>query len=570
MEAGTPRTGRSRANSPGTLSFRVLLTVGILVLGSALFALTQGPGAGGAALGPDLRSSGPRSPFSGGNAPLGCFAPGCGASPNLTQATGWTNVTGNASGPSPRCCSMMTYDAHDGYLLLFGGGGSSCGGACNDTWAWRDGHWFQIGTSRAPPAREWGTMTYDPFDGYVLLFGGLSLASGDALSDLWAYSNGTWTRLSAAAPPPARWAAGMVADLSDGYVLLFGGYSPSQGFLSDSWSYVGGVWQQLDAPSSPSPRWTPSMTYDPQLGGVLLFGGFNGVQGFLGDTWTFQRGLWHLLVLSPSPAPREKATMGYDAADQAVVLYGGDACLVGCGPGRPLHLFNDTWLFAQGAWTNGTEARGPPAACCDVLAYDWSAGETLLLSSNATTDGRAPTWRFQLTAPPTAGPRVLGLLVVPPAPVRSSFTTFLVEARPANGTLSFAWTGLPPSCLGGDFPVLSCPGTPPGNYTVQVVVGDGTGNHTYGTVTFQELPSVAVPSKGPVVTAPSGALLEVVLATAAVLGLMGAVIHRLLANGRDPPSARGGLRPSAKGGREGRPSPSGPKADAPPNPAGRV
>lgn len=312
------------------------------------------------------------------------------------------------------------------------------------------------------------------------------------------------------------------------------------------------------------------MTYDPQLGGVLLFGGFNGAQGFLGDTWTFERGVWHQLVLSLSPPPREKASMDYDAADQAVVLYGGDACPVGCGPGRPLHLLNDTWLFAQGAWTNRTEARGPPAACCDVLAYDWSVGETLLLASNATTEGRAPTWQFQLAAPPAGGPRILGLLVVPPAPVRSAFTTFLVEARPANGTLSFAWTGLPPRCLGGDFPILSCPGTPPGNYTVQVVVSDGTGHNVSGTVTFEEFPSVAVPSTGPAVAAPSDLLLVVVLATAAVLGLMGAVIHRLLAGGGDPPGGGGGLRVATKGRGESPASPGGPKADAPPNTAGRV
>lgn len=460
---------------------------------------------------------------------------------------------------------MMAYDAHDGYLLLFGGG-PNCSGPCNDTWAWRAGSWYRILTARSPPAREWGAMAYDPFDGYVLLFGGLSMESGEALSDTWAYDNGTWTPLPTSPLPAARWGAGLTQDLEDGTMVLFGGYSPATGFLADTWTFVGGRWTSLTETVAPAARWTPGMTFDPEMGAVLLFGGFSASLGFLSDTWLFTGGSWVRLSTPVAPPAREKASLIYDGAEEAVVLFGGDICPVGCGPTRPLRLLNDTWTFQDGSWRNVTETRSPPPQCCGALGYDDSEGMGLLLSANVTA-ANGTTWSLTFSPPPTTGPALLGFQVFPADPTTVSETSFLVEGRPSNGTLTYRWSGLPPGCVGGDFPGLSCEVHEAGNYTVQLELSDSTGATVNGSLTFRVVlevpPSLLLPPPPPAQPSP----LAVLLTASVVAVTLGIAFHYARrwrgSGGRPSPkwdAARVRKEPTGPVGSS--PSPSGEKVDS--------
>ena len=96
-------------------------------------------------------------------------------------------------------------------------------------------------------------MSYDARDGYVVLFGGLSL--GGALGDTWTYEYGRWTQVSTTtspAPSP-RYDAGLIYDTLDSEIVLFGGVSATGAPLSDTWAFAGGVWTNLTASAGPAP-----------------------------------------------------------------------------------------------------------------------------------------------------------------------------------------------------------------------------------------------------------------------------------------------------------------------------
>ena len=103
------------------------------------------------------------------------------------------------------------------------------------------------GTSRAARLARTGgldeaVMTWDAKDGYVLLFGGAR--SGTAASaDTWSFIHGTWTNMTHSIAPPARYGGVLAYDAYAGYVVLFGGQSPSSPYiLGDDSIYVGGTW----------------------------------------------------------------------------------------------------------------------------------------------------------------------------------------------------------------------------------------------------------------------------------------------------------------------------------------
>jgi len=65
----------------------------------------------------------------------------------------------------------------------------------NATWEFSGGTWTNVTHSPSPPARFGAAFAYDPPNGSLILFGGLSATVVDAtvLSDTWAYGQGHWT-----------------------------------------------------------------------------------------------------------------------------------------------------------------------------------------------------------------------------------------------------------------------------------------------------------------------------------------------------------------------------------------
>src|SRR2546427_108687 len=238
----------------------------------------------------------------------------------------WTNIT-TVTGPSARPGASISFDPADGYLLLFGG--QSPTAILGDTWKFSSGSWTSISTSTDPGRRVLGSMSYDATigDDYLVLFGGANVTSitsshgySDLRRDTWKFSAGSWTNITTATGPVSQFGSPIVFDAGQGagYVLFFS----TDGL---SWKFSAGVWTSIITPS-PSLRASPSMVYDAADGYVILFGGTsqsypNPTFIFFHDTWKFQAGVWTNITVSGAPTPRAAVSMAYDAADGYVVLF---------------------------------------------------------------------------------------------------------------------------------------------------------------------------------------------------------------------------------------------------------
>ena len=329
---------------------------------------------------------------------------GCGpGGKNVTLADTWSFVGGKWTAlhpaESPPACwnANAAFDVADDYLVLFGGIDTS-DMALQQTWKFASGDWSLVTVATypptSPPARFSASMTYDALDGYLLLFGGLSEPQHNAplLGDTWSYRDSVWTNLTPNPTPPFRSSMAMTYDAEDGYVLLFGGAGTS-GTLGDTWKFVAGVWLELKPTRSPPARSGASIAYDAKDRYVLLFGGV-GASGSLGDTWEFVRGEWTNLTpklpnATNTPSPRYDAAMAYDGNPkvESVVLFGGEGSS---------GALADTWEFVHGKWSEDHDTTSPAARASAAMAYDAASGDAYLLLFGGVAGGSiyGDTWEF--------------------------------------------------------------------------------------------------------------------------------------------------------------------------------
>jgi len=364
------------------------------------------------------------------------------------RAGHWTNLTANlTSAPPGRSYAEMSWDSHDGYVVLFGGFGSGYR-YFNDTWSFVAGAWTpQHPSGRSPAAVADTSMADDAPDGYVLLYGGYGSCNthggGPQCEDTWSYASGNWTlRLTPKAPHPTGVEYDLFAvDPANSRPLVFGGEAANGYPENDTWEYHGGHWTQLAPVGSPGPEigatgagdpvdnqtvefggnyrstmgetwrfaggnWTPmptgappasflpAMTYDVALHRVLLFGGAS-PSSPRGQTWSYTTGSWTRLDPPNAPSPRFGAAMMYDAKDRTVVLFGG--CGSGGNPDRCPRVLGDTWSFSGRSWTNLTAnlTSAPPPRFGAAITYD-SVDGYVLLFGGAGPSGllRNDTWSF--------------------------------------------------------------------------------------------------------------------------------------------------------------------------------
>ncbi len=329
---------------------------------------------------------------------------------DLSMQTTWKYLDGNwslvtpttfpATSPPARCWGSLAYDAGDGYLLLFGGDsepGQYDAVILGDTWAYRGGVWMNVFPPPSPSPRSGTVMTYDPKDGFVLLFGGEG--SAGPLNDTWKYVDGSWLLLTPPVSPPARYGASMVYDVNPenaslSYVVLFGGIDANGGVLNDTWAFAKGEWSNITATSpnatnTPPARFGASMAYDGSalVQALVLFGGY-GVGGYLNDTWLFVNGSWTADSLGGAPSPRADASLAYDATsgDGYLILFGGE---------NSSTTFGDTWEFTGlEKWDLVPLAPSPPARFDAGLVYDVALGELLLFGGRNGSSVLADTWTY--------------------------------------------------------------------------------------------------------------------------------------------------------------------------------
>jgi len=268
-----------------------------------------------------------------------------------------------------------------------------------------------IGWSSGPGGPE-GLATYGTMATGPTFLGGLWNASGPEGSyPVTIHSNPTnafqvvtpvvvtpWANLTSTAGFPL----GPVAQYQEAYdpalheTVLFGGWSPYSGVEGYTTTFASGKWSEGWLGSfTPPGRFGGGLVYDAADGYLLLFGGkavgsstTTNASQFLNDTWMFNVTGWHQLHPARAPSPRGYFAMAYDAADSEVVLFGG-----GIGTLRsPWDLYNDTWTFRAGQWTNVTTSAGaaPPARIEASAAYDASDGYVVLVGGASTTQTSVP------------------------------------------------------------------------------------------------------------------------------------------------------------------------------------
>jgi Galactose oxidase, central domain len=199
--------------------------------------------------------------------------------------------------------------------------------------------------------------------------------------------------------PLVRYQASLGYDPSAHEDILFGGYGelgngPWVNF-QDTWAFANGQWSELIAnttctPSTcPSPRAGAMLAYEGGLGGMVLFGGyhFNSmiVPILNDDTWLFANGAWTNLTASVGAAPpaRFDGSMVWDSLDNYILLFGGF--------NQTYHTLGDTWKFGGVTWANISSSVGSAPSPRAGAAIANSPSGWVMLFGGENPDGTAIT-----------------------------------------------------------------------------------------------------------------------------------------------------------------------------------
>lgn len=230
------------------------------------------------------------------------------------NASGWSLLP-SVSAPTPRGLVGMTYDPGAGAIVLFGGGMGNAPALRgpnwtldSDTWELVNATWKNVTpTGASPPAVTSVGFAFDPSDGYDLLVGGTTAPNGCAsLDEEWTFHHGTWTNRTGSFGPGNLSDFGMTYDADGRGILLFGGVERSStggcASVASTWAYSNGTWSNLSAQMGslvPTDRHAFPMVFDAADGYALLFGGntFNSLS-YLSDSWGF---VDNVSPLSPIP-----------------------------------------------------------------------------------------------------------------------------------------------------------------------------------------------------------------------------------------------------------------------------
>jgi M6 family metalloprotease-like protein len=235
------------------------------------------------------------------------------------------------------CCGAtldhpgLAYDPTSETTVLFGGSASTA------TYEYDGTSWRAFKTVPAPTPRRYPIMAADPTGGGVLLFGGLSHATGTGLNDTWRYSPLTrkWQQLAPGASPPGSWIWTAAADTGRGVVLLVSSIG--------TWEWNGSGWRNLGVAAATPPVYDAAVAYDARRRRTVMFGGVPSSGGALSDaTWEFDGSVWKQAGEGTRPPARSDHAMVYQQAAGVTLLLGGWS-----GSGQ----LYDLWAWDGSAWS---------------------------------------------------------------------------------------------------------------------------------------------------------------------------------------------------------------------------
>ncbi|MGH9170319.1 MAG: hypothetical protein ACRD0Z_05555 [Acidimicrobiales bacterium] len=190
---------------------------------------------------------------------------GVGSFPGLRAADGTWDWNGKSwvemhpkNHPAGLYAGAMAYDPQSRELVMFGG--DSFKGSWTQTWLWSGSNWTLAKTGVHPPGVDYEAMAYDAAVGGIVF-----CCSADEVAHhfLWSWKDNTWSQLSTGTTaPPNVSSPSMTYDPSDSTLLLFGGYSNNAPTLKCTglWMMKNQHWSALSLKPSPSLRLGASFT----------------------------------------------------------------------------------------------------------------------------------------------------------------------------------------------------------------------------------------------------------------------------------------------------------------------
>jgi cysteine-rich repeat protein len=331
--------------------------------------------------------------------------------------------------PPPRYAAELEFDPVRKKLVLFGG--IYLAQALGDTWEF-DGTWREVpaATTAAVPNSYDHAMAYDWVHGNAVTFGGLERQCS---ADTKLFDGLSWRLMKPRISPEGRYGHKMVYDSKRDRFVMFGGevcgVAPSQ----QTWIYSAGNWTEVDPVNSPPARSNFAMAYDTARDRVIVHGGQRGFGEVFDDTWEFDGITWMQVTGSGALPSGVGNTMDCIDAEQGCILYNGDVWryrnqqwakittvgqrplprqypVFGCDPtNRWCILFggdangnlgNDTWLFANDAWTDlSAKLQLEPLPGYHAAgAFDRTRGRLLLTGGSTIANvATMDTWSFQFS-----------------------------------------------------------------------------------------------------------------------------------------------------------------------------
>ncbi len=277
----------------------------------------------------------------------------------------WTELHPDTS-PVNRYGHVMAYDPYEGVVVLFGGVTTSPTIRFNDTWEFNvtTSTWTETSPFNSPSQRYGSAAAYYPSERSLAIHGGRNFVGAEYL---WFYnaSNDTWTERTTAEHPYAEIDHQMVYDPISDSLIVFGGDRSYE--VNELWSYNGTTWVRLDPIRWPSARYGHSLVYARNEEVNILFGGYAGGTGNMNDTWEYRAGTrtWSRVETTGAPRARYLHRACYDSDEGVIVVFGGYSGST---------YMHDTWEYdpATRTWENTTSAEHPSARYQHNMAYDSS------------------------------------------------------------------------------------------------------------------------------------------------------------------------------------------------------